>query len=151
MIRNVPPRQRHVPGLIQLSRQFASEAWWAADIPIGQIDTEEIATNKLFGEDVVLAWVAETDAGEMAGYVGVYRHHGRAHLSVLVGAAFRGQGVARQLVEHAFNQVPRGTVVEAWVGAFNQKSLAAMPQMGFRPNRVIAHGDHKVHILTRRA
>jgi ribosomal protein S18 acetylase RimI-like enzyme len=143
------PKARHVEGLIQLSQDFAEESEWARKIPIGRISTRERAMSKLFGPKVLVVRIAETESGEMVGYVGVYRNPETVHVSVLVKAGFRRQGVARQLVEEAFRRLPEGLEVEAWVGAFNDASLAAMPCLGFELGRITEDRGRTVHIFTR--
>ncbi|MCP4541611.1 MAG: GNAT family N-acetyltransferase [Chloroflexi bacterium] len=151
MIHIIAPQQRHIQGLIHLSRAFACESQWAGSIPIGQIHTQEAATQKLFGDEVVTALIVETDAREMVGYVGIYSHQEMAYISVMVEAAYRGKGVGKRLVQDAFGHVPSEMVVEAWIGEFNQLSLTTMPQMGFRLDRTIEDDDRLVHVFIRQA
>jgi hypothetical protein len=148
-MKTLSPKAGHVEGLIRLSQGFAEESEWAGTIPIGRISTREHAVSKLFGPKVLVVRVAETESAEMVGYVGVYRDPEAVHMSILVGAGFRHRGVARQLVEEAFSRLPEGLEVEAWVGAFNEASLAAMPCLGFDLARTIEDRGRTVHILTR--
>ena len=135
--------------MIQLSQDFAEESEWASKIPIGRISTDKRAVSKLFGPVVLVVRVAETESGEMIGYVGMYRDPEAVHMSVLVKAGSRRRGVARQLVEDVFKRLPEGLEVEAWVGAFNEASLAAMPRLGFELGRTIEDRGRTVHIFTR--
>jgi GNAT superfamily N-acetyltransferase len=143
------PKPRHVEGLIRLSGDFAEELEWASTIPVGRISTRERATSKLFGPTVLMARVAETESGEVIGYVGVYWDPEAVHMSILIKAGFRRRGLARQLVEDALMGLPEGLEVEAWVGAFNEASLAAMPRLGFDLARVIEDRGRSVHVFTR--
>jgi GNAT superfamily N-acetyltransferase len=143
------PKARHVEGLIRLSKDFAEESEWARTIPIGGIATQERATSKLFGSTVLVARVAETESGDVIGYVGVYSDPEAVHMSILVKAGFRRRGLARQLVDDTFKKLPEGLEVEAWVGVFNKASLAVMPRLGFDLARVIEDRGRAVHVFTR--
>jgi GNAT superfamily N-acetyltransferase len=143
------PQPRHVSGLVQLSARFAEESPWAATISIGRITNEEVAAAKLVGQGVLVARVAETESGRVVGYVGVHRHSDVVDMSVLVHADHRRLGIGRLLVEDAFNALPSGLEVEAWVGAFNEASLAALPRLGFDLARIIEDGGRTVRVFTR--
>ena len=151
MIQIVSPQPAHIEGLLRLSREFSGEYEWASDIPIGQIATREEARSKLFGAEVVQVLIAETEAGEMIGYIGVYEHLQVVYSSILIASAYRRVGVGKQLVESVFEQLSKGLVVEAWVGAFNEASLAVMGRFGFTLDRTLTDSGNKVHIFIRKA
>ena len=147
----VSPQPAHVAGLVQLSLQFAAEHAWAAEIPIGQITTRQAAQAKLFGPEVVQVLVAEDESREMIGYVGVYAHQQTAYLSILIASAHRRKGIGQCLVEAVFERLSSGVIVESWVLASNEDSLAAMDRFGFTLERAFEDGDKLVHIFTRQA
>jgi GNAT superfamily N-acetyltransferase len=134
---------------VKLSQAFAREYAWAGDIPIGKISTIPRARQKLLGSKVVLAKVAQTNGGSFVGYAGVYRHPEGYDMSLLIDRAYRRSGIGRQLVESVFQALPAGLRVEAWVGDFNPDSLAATPNLGFRPDRTLVHNQHTIHIFVR--
>jgi GNAT superfamily N-acetyltransferase len=148
-VRIVAPEDRHLDGLVRLSSAFAREHGWAGTIPIGGICSREIAHDRLLGRDVICARIAETDSGQVVGYAGVYRNEAGVDMSLLIAASHRRQGLARALVTDVFRQLPPGLCVEAWVGHFNEISLAAMPKLGFRPERTIEHDGRKATIFIR--
>ena len=147
----VSPQPAHVAGLLRLSREFAAEHAWASEIPIGQITTREAVQAKLFGPEVVQVMVAEDESGEMTGYVGVYAHQQTVYISILIASAYRRKGIGQRLVEAVFERLSRGIVVESWVLASNEASLAAMGRVGFTLERAFEDGDKMVHIFTRQA
>ncbi len=139
MFRIRPPEPQDEAALVDLSLHFAGESDWTSTIPIGQIDTLEKAHQRLFGEQVLSVVVAENDQGKMIGYIGIYRTEHNPYASILVHKEYRLRGLGRALVEQAFEKLPPGLTVEAWVGAFNHLSLAATPRLGF-------HWDHSVEV-----
>jgi len=145
----VAPRPGHAEGLAYLSRQFVEEVPWAATIPIGQMTEAERASSRLFGHDVVAVRVAETPRGDVVGYAGVYRNPQALDLSVLVHRDHRRRGLGRHLVERVCQLLPDGTDVEAWVAAFNEASLRAMPGMGFVLDRTIKDQGRTVRVYIR--
>ncbi len=147
----VSPQPAHVAGLARLSRQFAAEHTWAAKIPIGQITTRQAAQAKLFGPDVVQVMLAEDESGKVIGYVGVYTHQQTVYISILIASAQRRQGIGQRLVEAVFERLSSGLVVQSWVLASNEASLAAMGRFGFTLERAFEDGDKLVHIFTRQA
>jgi len=147
----MPPGEHHLELLVNLSQSFASEHSWAAAIPIGKIDSIELARQNLLGDELVAARVAETAAGELAGYAGIYRNPEGHHISILIERAFRRSGVGKQLVEAVFEEAPAGLLVEAWVGDFNVDSLQATPKLGFLPDRILKHNENTVHIFVRQS
>jgi ribosomal protein S18 acetylase RimI-like enzyme len=110
---------------------------------------QESAESKLFGSEVLVARVAETRSGLVVGYVGVYHHPEAVHMSILVGATYRRSGLGRRLVENAFGELPGGLGVEAWVGAFAEASLSAMPRLGFDLMRAVRDRGRTVYVFTR--
>jgi RimJ/RimL family protein N-acetyltransferase len=136
---------------MHLSSQFAQESSWACRIPLGRISTPQVASERLFGEDVLAALVAETDSGEMAGYIGVYEHPDGNYCAYLIAAEHRRQGLARLLVESAFGLLPPGLEVEAWIGELNTVSLEAAPKLGFTLERTLEEDGKYMHIFTRSA
>jgi hypothetical protein len=67
----------------------------------------------VFGSEVLVARVTETEYGEMIGYLRVCRHPEAVHMSILVKAGYRCSGGGKQLVEAAFREMPEGLEVEA--------------------------------------
>ncbi len=104
----------------------------------------------MFGAEVVQVLIAETEAGEMIGYIGVYEHLQVVYSSILIASAYRGVGVGKQLVEAVFAQLSKGLVVEAWVGAFNEVSLAATGRFGFTLDRTLTDRGKRVHVFIRK-
>ncbi len=149
--RIVAPEERHLDGIIQLSRLFAREHDWAGTIPIGQIDSLAIARAKLLGPDVISALIAETDSGDVVGYTGVYRNEEGIDISLLIAASHRRRGLASDLVTEVFRRLSPGSRVEAWVAHFNEVSLAATPKLGFQLERIIEHAERKVYVFVREA
>ena len=147
----VSPQPSHIDGLVELSARFANESDWALEIPIGQITSRGVASDRLFGSDLLCALVAETDAGKVAGYVGVYQHPEVMYLSILVDAEHRRTGLGSVLVEAAFERLPGGLNVEAWVGEFNKASQAAMPRFGFEQDRLVTDRGQTVRAYVRRS
>jgi GNAT superfamily N-acetyltransferase len=147
-LRILSPKPRHIEDLTGLSQDFAGETEWASTIPIGRVGSKEEAASRLFGPEVLMARVAETESGEMIGYFGVYRHPEAVHMSILVKAGYRRSGVGKQLVEAAFREIPEGLEVEAWVGAFNEASLSAVPRLGFDLTWVIEDRGRTVYVFT---
>lgn len=139
MFRIRPPEPQDEAALVTLSLHFASESDWSSTVPIGQIDTLEKARLRLFGEQALAVVVAEAAQGELIGYMGIYRGEPNPYASILVHKAHRLRGLGRALVEQAFEKLPPGLTVEAWVGAFNHLSLAATPRLGF-------HWDHSIEV-----
>ncbi len=139
MFRIRPPEPQDEAALVALSLHFASESDWSSTVPIGQIDTLEKARLRLFGEQALAVVVAEAAQGELIGYMGIYRGEPNPYASILVHKAHRLRGLGRALVEQAFEKLPPGLTVEAWVGAFNHLSLAATPRLGF-------HWDHSIEV-----
>ncbi len=149
--RIVAPEERHLDGIIQLSRAFAQEHDWAGTIPIGQINSSAIARAKLFGPNVIAALVAETDSGDVVGYTGVYRNEEGIDISLSIAASHRRRGLASALVTEVFRRLPPGSRVEAWVGHFNEASLVVTPKLGFQLERIIEHDERKVYVFVRQA
>lgn len=139
MFRLRPPEPQDEAALVDLSLHFASESDWSSTIPIGQIDTLDKAHQRLFGEQALSVVVTEDAQGELIGYMGIYRAERNPYASILVHKAYRLRGLGRALVEQAFEKLPTGLTVEAWVGAFNHLSLAATPRLGF-------HWDHSIEV-----
>jgi len=80
----------------------------------------------------------------------VYEHLKVVYSSILIASAYRRVGVGKQLVESVFEQLSKGLVVEARVGAFNEASLAAMGRFGFTLDRTLTDSGNKVHIFIRK-
>ena len=147
----VTPKERHLDGIIQLSRSFAEEHDWAGTIPIGQIHSQATAWAKLFGPGAILILIAETDSNDVVGYAGVYRHDEGNDMSLMIAASHRRRGLASDLVAQTFRQLPPGTRVEAWVAHVNELSLAATPKLGFELERTFEDDGREVSIFVRQA
>ena len=148
--RILEPQPHHADGLVALSTAFACEHEWSQNMPIGRIHTFEAAQAKLFGDNVQVTLVAEAPDGKVMGYVGVYQHPDAVSASLLIGAAHRRQGLGKQLIDAAFERLPPGMTVQAWVSAVNRASLAAMGSHGFSFDRAIVHEDQEVHVFIRK-
>ena len=104
----------------------------------------------MFGSELLCALVAETDAGKVAGFVGIYQHPEALYLSILIDARHRRSGLGSVLVEAAFKRLPGELQVEAWVGEFNEASQAAMPRFGFEQDRLVQDQGQTVLVFVRR-
>ncbi len=153
------PEPKNIPQLMELSKSFADETFWASHIPIGQMVDTETARDRLFGSEVVNVQIAENEKGQLVGYVGVYSEIVDGEMvyfaSLLVAVEYRHKGVGKRLVEQVFQNLPAGIKVEAWVGDFNRASLEATPKMGFTLARTmnleIAGKEATIYIFERKS
>lgn len=120
--------------LIILSDKYASESDWAKELAIAQIDTEDKAMERLFGENMILTLVAEADS-KLVGYIGVRKvqegDFGGHEVLYLVDSDYRGMGICKLLVNQVFSQLPQEVEVEARVLAIDQPSMIATYKLGF--------------------
>jgi RimJ/RimL family protein N-acetyltransferase len=128
------PQEKNIDELVELSGKFSLEHEWAGFIPIGNIKNRDDAAKRLFGENTVLALVAE-DNSKLVGYIGIYKYDESYEASILIDDAYRKSGLGKRLCDEAFNKIPRNMEVEAWVGEFNSASINATPKMGFKLKR----------------
>lgn len=146
------PQENHINKLIQLSASFAAENDWAVTLPVGQITSEEEARQYLFGPDVIISLIAESQSGELVGFISLYRGSEPDYLSIslLVTASCRRGGLARRLVETAFTRLPAGQYVRMCVDDNSHPSLIAATRLGFQFERAVEENGHIIHIFIRK-
>ena len=149
------PIERDIEGLIKLSNEFSNESDWGDKIPIGQINTQEIARKWLFGENIVKVLVTEiTD--EIVGYVCVRKYDEVYETSILINSNYRGKGIGKAMIDKLFSLISKDIEVEAWVADFNEVSLNVTPKLGFEFKKKLFEKDFipgkefYVHIFTRK-
>lgn len=129
-VRIIPPRERHIPQLLELSQAFAAEHDWAEQTALGGIKDLNDARAALFMDGAAVR-VAEHPEGKLIGFAGVYPNPGGHEAQILVAAQYRRAGVGKQLADSVFSLLPGGVAVEARILQENTAALAAAPQLGF--------------------
>jgi L-amino acid N-acyltransferase YncA len=135
------PKESDIDKLINLSQEYAKENDWAGDIPIGKIDNKKKARERLFGENVYKALIAE-DKGKLAGYIGVKKYDGGYEASILIQSDYRNIGLGKKLTDSIVELIPREIEVGAWVAEFNALSLKVTPKLGFEFEKKFIDTEH---------
>jgi len=148
-MRLIAPRPGHEEGLTRISREFVTDNPWAVNFPVGQMSSPETAYDKLFSPEALVVLVAENEAGEMTGYVGVYKYPEAVVLLVLIEARYRPTELMCELIDAAFKELPGGLVVEAWVSANDQTLARKLSRYGFTRARAQAEEGRMVEVYTR--
>ena len=148
-VRILYPRPHHVQGLATLSANYAENCDWVINNPVAQTVDPAVAHTRLFGDHVIQALVAETEQGEMVGYISVQRGSQTAQLSLLVAETCRRSGLARHMVETVLSRLPAGLCVEASVNDADRGTLTAMTRLGFTLDRTSETANHTVYVFSR--
>lgn len=153
------PNKRHIKDLILLSKKLTEEYEWGNRIPIGQINNEQKAEEKLFGENVEQVTVAEMD-DKMVGFIGIYEYdindEKKYEASILIDKENRHKGLGGKMCDEAFKLLSKDIEVEAYVAGFNKNSVNATPKMGFKLKEKFVEEEYEpckgftIYVFTRR-
>ena len=153
------PRKSHISDLILLSQKLTNEYEWGNKIPIGRIDNEEKAKEKLFGDNAHQVVVAQKD-DRMIGFIGIYRHEYDDvkiyEASILIDKDNRQKGLGRRMCDEVFKLLSKDIEVVAFVADFNVHSINATPKMGFKLKEKFVEDEYEpcigstIYVFTRR-
>jgi len=145
------PKKSDISYLIKLSKKFKQEYDWTDVVPIANIDSKEKAKKRLFADNIKHIVIAEEN-DKMVGYLAVKRYEvdGKVghEASIIIHTDYRNQGLAKEMTEKLFQEIPADIEVEAWVLKDNIPSIKTVKSLGFEFDRNFA-GDKRVQIYTK--
>lgn len=146
------PKKSDISYLIKLSQKFKNEYEWTDVVPIANIDSKKKAKKRLFADNIEHILIAE-DNGKMVGYLAVKKFEVDGDIgyeaSIIIHTEYRNQGLAKEMTEKLFQEIPKNIEVEAWVLKDNIPSIRTVKSLGFEFDRKFS-GDKKVKIFVKR-